>query len=145
MHDFILNCVNRVFYEIYQPKYECSLRITQSWCNYTKSDQYHHRHEHPNSFLSGVFYINADEEVDKITFFNPIRYKQISFIAKEWNVFNSESWWIPVSSGKLVIFPSSLSHAVEYKSGENIRTSLAFNTFPVGKLGSLDGLTELFL
>jgi hypothetical protein len=41
--------------------------ITQSWANYTKKNQYHHTHEHPNSFISGVLYINANEAHDKIT------------------------------------------------------------------------------
>ena len=36
--------------------------ITQSWINYTKRDQHHHRHSHTNSLISGVFYINADKK-----------------------------------------------------------------------------------
>ena len=43
--------------------------ITQSWLNYTETKQFHHRHEHPNSIVSGVFYINCHEEFDKIKFF----------------------------------------------------------------------------
>ena len=44
--------------------------ITQSWLNYTEKDQYHHKHAHPNSIISGVFYINCHESLDKITFFD---------------------------------------------------------------------------
>ena len=29
--------------------------ITQSWLNYTEPGQFHHRHEHSNSYVSGVF------------------------------------------------------------------------------------------
>ena len=29
--------------------------ITQSWLNYTETNQYHHKHAHPNSLVSGVF------------------------------------------------------------------------------------------
>jgi uncharacterized protein (TIGR02466 family) len=44
--------------------------ITQSWLNYTETNQYHHKHAHPNSLVSGVFYVNCHEELDKIKFFN---------------------------------------------------------------------------
>ena len=44
--------------------------ITQSWLNYTEETQYHHIHEHANSLVSGVLYINADKNNDKIKFFN---------------------------------------------------------------------------
>ncbi len=46
--------------------------ITQSWLNYTETNQYHHKHQHPNSLVSGVFYINCDDKFDKIKFFNQI-------------------------------------------------------------------------
>ena len=35
--------------------------ITQSWLNYTEINQFHHKHEHPNSLISGVFYIDCLE------------------------------------------------------------------------------------
>ena len=39
--------------------------ITQSWLNYTETNQYHHKHAHPNSLVSAVFYINCHKELDK--------------------------------------------------------------------------------
>jgi len=36
--------------------------ITQSWINYTETNQFHHRHFHYNSYVSGVFYIDAQKE-----------------------------------------------------------------------------------
>ena len=35
------------------------LRITQSWLNRTKPQEFHHSHHHPNSYLSGVLYITC--------------------------------------------------------------------------------------
>ena len=43
--------------------------ITQSWINYTETNQFHHKHTHSNSYISGVFYIDAQKEVDSITFY----------------------------------------------------------------------------
>ena len=52
--------------------------ITQSWINYTETNQFLHAHAHPNSYLSGVFYVAADKEVDKIQF-SKNSYKKRSF------------------------------------------------------------------
>jgi uncharacterized protein (TIGR02466 family) len=118
--------------------------ITQSWLNYTETNQFHHKHAHPNSLVSGVFYINCDEKFDKIKFFND-KYKPIKLEVKEWNVWNSESWWFPVKTGDIVLFPSSLTHMVENKEGTNTRISLAFNVFIKGTIGNNKNLTELIL
>ncbi len=118
--------------------------ITQSWLNYTETNQYHHKHAHPNSLVSGVFYINCDEKFDKIKFFND-KYKTIKLEVKEWNVWNSETWWFPVKTGDIILFPSSLTHMVETKEGDNTRISLAFNVFIKGTVGVNKNLTELIL
>ena len=126
------------------PKHDVRLRITQSWLNWTKPGQFHHKHAHPNSVISGCFYVNADKESDKIFFYRD-GYKQITFPPVEWNQYNSESWWYPVGSNSLVFFPSSLTHMVQPVGGDETRISLAFNTFPVGYVGDEDSLTALHL
>jgi uncharacterized protein (TIGR02466 family) len=118
--------------------------ITQSWLNYTEVNQYHHKHDHPNSIVSGVLYINSNKNFDKIKFFKK-EYRQIKFNVKEWNAFNSETCFFNVESGQIILFPSSLTHMVETKEGDNTRISLAFNVFVKGKIGSNIELTELSL
>jgi uncharacterized protein (TIGR02466 family) len=118
--------------------------ITQSWLNYTETNQFHHKHAHSNSLVSGVFYINCHEELDKIKFFND-GYKTIKPEIKDWNLYNSESWWFSVKTGDIIMFPSSLSHMVENKEGTNTRISLAFNVFIKGTIGNNKNLTELIL
>lgn len=118
--------------------------ITQSWLNYTETNQFHHRHAHPNSLISGVFYIDCKENVDKIKFFRD-EYKIIKPEIKEWNFWNSESWWFSVKTGDIILFPSSLIHMVENKEGTNTRISLAFNVFLKGKIGNQRSLAELVL
>jgi len=119
--------------------------ITQSWLNYTETNQHHHKHEHPNSFLSGVLYINAVKEYDKIFFYKKDNYRMINPVVEQWNVYNSNLWWFPVETGQLMLFPSSLTHSVETKKGNNTRISLAFNTFVKGTIGNNMELTELML
>ena len=118
--------------------------ITQSWLNFTETNQYHHKHAHTNSLVSGVFYINCHEEHDKIKFFND-RYQTIKPEVKDYNIWNSETWWFSVKTGDVILFPSSLTHMVETKQRENTRISLAFNVFIKGTIGSDKDLNQLTL
>lgn len=142
--EFIKTSVNQCFNELYKPRKEVSLRITQSWLNYTKKDQYHHKHCHANSFLSGVFYVNADSQTDKIVFHDDT-YSQITIPGNENTPVNCKIWSFPVNTGDLFIFPSNLMHSVETLNTDTVRASLAFNTFPVGYIGDDMTLTGLHL
>lgn len=147
LHKFCLESANNFFHELWKPKKELNLYITQSWVNYTAKGQFHHKHAHPNSFISGVFYVNANEQTDKIHFFSDNKHhiNQIRVFPTEYNPFNSESWWLSAGTGKLVLFPSSLEHMVEAVTTEEERISLSFNTFIKGPIGENHTLTELVI
>ena len=134
--------VQDYFDKVISPANNITPYITQSWLNYTETNQYHHKHAHPNSLVSGVFYINCHEEHDKIKFFND-KYQTIKPEVKDYNIWNSQSWWFPVKTGDIILFPSSLTHMVETKQGDNTRISLAFNVFIKGTIGNNKSLTEL--
>jgi uncharacterized protein (TIGR02466 family) len=136
---FVQNCLDEYMKGIYAPKHDVKPYITQSWANYTKAGQFHHKHAHPNSFISGCLYIAA--KGDKIYFYRD-GYQQIKLPTENWNPYNSESWWYEVNEGDVVLFPSSLTHMVQTVDGEE-RISIAFNTFLKGTIGSADDLTEL--
>ena len=136
--------VKDYFDKVISPANNITPYITQSWLNYTETNQYHHKHSQPNLLVSGVFYINCNKDFDKIKFFKE-DYKTIKPEIKEWNIWNSESWWFPVKTGDVILFPSSLTHMVETKQGDNSRISLAFNIFIKGTIGSNKQLTELIL
>jgi uncharacterized protein (TIGR02466 family) len=144
LRDFIENKVAEYFKSVYSPKHDVNLRITQSWCNYTEPGEFHHKHAHPNSFISGVFYPQANKETDKIYFYKD-GFQQIKFPPQEWNIWNSESWWFEIGTGNLILFPSSLEHMVEPVQGNQKRISLSFNTFPIGIIGEAIDLTGLQL
>ena len=144
LKNWIINNINIYFEEIYKPKSKVKLYITQSWCNYTKENQYHHKHRHPNSFISGVYYIDVNEQKDKITFFNDI-YKQLNIEASEYNLYNSTSWFFNLKNNSLVLFPSNLEHMVESVTSKTERVSLSFNTFLKGYLGQDEEATGLHL
>ena len=142
LRDFIESSVSEYFKTIYNPKHQVSLRVTQSWTNYTEPGQWHHKHAHPNSFVSGVFYPQANKETDK-TYFYRGGFDMVKLPPENYNSWNSESWWFDVGTGDLILFPSSLEHMVETVQGDQTRISLSFNTFPVGNIGEEVSLTGL--
>ena len=115
--------------------------ITQSWLNYTQQNQFHHQHAHPNSFLSGAYYISCDNN-DSIHFFN-LNYNQIEPVCDTYTRYNSSQWTHSTNTHDLFIFKSGLSHSVKMKPNNATRISLAFNVFLKGEIGTERHLTYL--
>jgi hypothetical protein len=142
LHDICLAQVKSYIDLVIKPKYKVEPFITQSWINYNNKGESHRKHQHPNSFLSGVLYISANPTEDKITFHKG-EYKQIYIPSDSFDIMNSDSWWFNVDEGKITIFPSNIAHHVEDVVTDETRISLAFNTFLKGTLGENRALTEL--
>ena len=135
-------------------EYDFDFRITQSWLNKTlRNSDGHHVHNHPNSFISGVFYIRVNPDVDYIIFSRPNQ-QLFQFPIKQYNNFNSYQMIVPVYEGQLLLFPSTLIHEVKppqvggMTSSDSIdvyadRVSLSFNVFPTGRIGDISNLNEL--
>jgi uncharacterized protein (TIGR02466 family) len=138
---FVTEVINKYVQRVYKPKYPAEAYVTQSWLNYTAKGEFHHKHEHPNSFISGVLYIHTDPVKDKITFHRS-GYKQLQLATDTFDIYNSDSWWFNVKTGGIVMFPSSLTHHVEDVVADDVRISLAFNSFIKGTLGDNRSLTE---
>lgn len=147
LKSFILKHLHSFSDEFYGSSHTNKLEITQSWVNVTNKSQSHHRHSHPNSLISGVFYLNAIKD-DKIFFFNPYRAVRQFKLAKgrrSNRVEYSDEVGFPIRSGDLIFFPSYIEHEVKVNNTDESRISMAFNTFPKGILGDNLDLTELKL
>jgi uncharacterized protein (TIGR02466 family) len=138
----VMEHINQYARKIISADPELEFYLTQSWLNYTRKGQSHHRHVHTNSLISGVLYINAKKEVDGICFYRNSG-AQISVSDEYVNWYNAPSWRLSVGAGDVVLFPSNLSHGVEQTSGEHTRISLAFNGFVRGQIGSAELLNSL--
>ena len=118
------------------PKHKLEFYITESWLNVTKPGEFHHLHHHPNSIISGVFYVNTVEH--DIIYFTDPNYKikgRLDFGQKFHTLWNSVQWWLPVENNQLILFPSWLEHEVKRVLGDKDRISISFNTFVRGNLG----------
>jgi uncharacterized protein (TIGR02466 family) len=141
---FIENSLKKYFEQTYTSANDIKLYITQSWTNYTLPGQYHHKHSHSNSLVSGVFYISTVDDRDRIMFFRPGS-EVISLPAVTYHRYNSSAWWLEAITGNLMLFPSSLEHMVETTQTDKTRISLSFNTFVSGQLGTPDSMNYLEL
>lgn len=120
------------------------LEITQCWTNRNPQGSKHHEHIHPNSIVSGVFYFRIHEKLPPIQFSKAIM-GSLKLEPIKWNNLNSETFMLPLVSGELILFPSTLKHSVPVNQCEEARISMSFNTFVRGELGSVDQLTHLDL
>ena len=123
---------------------DLEIYITNSWVNETNPNQQHYLHNHSNSILSGVYYINVEDSLPLITFNRMQLPFLLNIVPKEFTMFNSTEWSIPVENGSLIIFPSTLYHYVKPNDSNKPRHSLAFNSFVKGNIGFNKG-SELIL
>ena len=146
LRDFVQSKIDLYFNDIICPATNTSIYITQSWMNITEKNQYHHKHNHSNSYLSGVFYIDTHPSEDKIHFTsNNTSLWPLLIDQKEFNAFNSPDWWLSAQTGKILLFPSSLSHYVSSVQTDTQRVSISFNTFLRGDIGNADSAAGITL
>jgi uncharacterized protein (TIGR02466 family) len=136
----IYNKVEDYFNRVIIPNNNIKPYITQSWVNITDEGGYHHKHDHPNSIISGVFYLSSDY----ITF-EKREYQAIQINVKKVTDLNCFSYILPVFKNEVILFPSNTLHYVSDYNQKTQRISLAFNVFVKGKIGSNLKLTELNL
>lgn len=119
-------------------KREVSFRMTESWYRETKCNQDHSMHHHPNSVLSGVYYINVPKgnNHDAINFYCEntfFKNFQFNWTPNEYNKYNSNDLQIPVESDTIILFPSWINHYVTTNvSPDESRQIISFNFFVKG-------------
>ncbi len=124
---------------------DIEMYITQSWTSLNPKGAWFHQHNHVNSIVSGTFYLQANKDSPYFVLHRPKNEFVYNFHPKEYNIFNSQLIKIPVSTNKLILFPSQLEHHVDANQTEMDRISLAFNSFFKGRIGDRDSLNELIL
>jgi uncharacterized protein (TIGR02466 family) len=103
-------------------------RITGCWATVLAPGAAHRRHNHPNNFLSGVYYVCTGPGADTINFHDPRA--QASVIRPpvvELTAGNTDQVVVRVRDGTLLMFPSYLEHSVDANAGAQERVSLSFN------------------
>ena len=90
-------------------------------------------HNHGNTSMSGVYYVQTPPKCGNITFNHPaFDLVNLSYMNKmnNFNAYNSPSWSLPVKAGLLYLFPGYLNHLVGSNMNKTTkRISVSFNLF----------------
>ena len=114
------------------------IELTGMWSNILKPGETHPPHTHSNNYISGVYYVQADNEptTPAINFLDPrgqtcvLQPQQ-----KRYNIYNSTRHSLPAKVNRMILFPSWLSHFVPVNYSKIDRISIAFNAMLKGKVG----------
>lgn len=97
--------------------------IKESWFTRTQKNEYHHRHLHAFSEISGVYYVKTNGNDGSIAFYPP---SSILFVSKIYSGKSDTITYRP-EVGKLLLWPSLLEHGVISNQTDDDRISLSFN------------------
>lgn len=127
LHKLIDDEVKHYLAQVYtmEPQ-DCAM--TGMWSNVALAGATHHIHVHPNSFLSGVIYLNVPPGSGDLFFTRP-GFDVYHPNYRNWHPFTARSLNVTPARGMMMLFPSYLPHGTEpgtQESGEH-RISLSFN------------------
>tara|TARA_B100001996_G_scaffold340660_1_gene294296 strand:+ start:69 stop:689 length:621 start_codon:yes stop_codon:yes gene_type:complete len=103
------------------------------WININYPGSYNIKHDHPNSDLSGVFWIKAGaDDMGELILDDPFSYSRFQegvcySIEYQKKHGLCKSFNINPQEGELVIFPSNLEHSVDINNSKEERISVSFN------------------
>jgi uncharacterized protein (TIGR02466 family) len=101
------------------------LMITGCWANINPPGSYHPTHNHPNNFLSGVYYVAAPDAGSQLVFQDPR--PGIIMPGSKLGRYTANVAVAQVKAGRMLFFPSWLRHSVPSHEGPAERISIAFN------------------
>lgn len=108
-----------------------SIKCLNLWVNVNNSkSSYNRMHIHPQSTISGVYYVKCNERSGGLCF--PRDSREVYILEttgkfSEQNKFNCCQAKYSPEPGKLLLFPSYLPHYVENNQDDEERISIAFN------------------
>ena len=103
--------------------------MSDCWLNIMPSQTSHGLHLHPNSFVSGTYYVSTPKESAAIKFEDPRLDKFMYAPPRKFNcrAENKNFVSVPVHAGTLVLFESWLRHEVPASTNTEERVSVSFN------------------
>jgi len=130
----LLDCYEDYVNNILQIKNE--FYICNSWCTLQKKGEFHPSHTHPNHIFSAVYYAKAQKS-SLIFHLERSRIQEnfhFDYEIKEYNIYNSTSWFVEVNSGDVIIFPGQLKHGSSVCENDE-RIIVGSSLFIKGKIG----------
>ena len=127
LQKFIINCLSG-----FPVILESTNIKVEAWININKPGDYNIKHNHPNSNLAGVLWIQCPQNSGDIVFESPNDFQTYNEIEsynpqfKIQNKFHHTYCFNPVE-GRILVFPAHLSHSVNENKSYGDRISVSFN------------------
>jgi uncharacterized protein (TIGR02466 family) len=126
----LIGCINEAAESVleYLRIGHAGFMVTGCWANVNAPGAGHRAHDHPNNYLSGVYYVRTHPSANTINFLDPrpqaavIRPPVTALTAE-----NTEQVVVQIKDGTLLIFPAWLRHSVDPNRSSRMRISLGFN------------------
>jgi len=115
-------------------RYKHKFRMTTSWFTKTEKNEESGFHNHRNTFISCILYLNVDDKSGTLSFIDYNVNKMFQLTPIEYNNFNSETIRVKPENNMIIFFPSEMYHKVCLHESDNPRISLACNFIPVGAI-----------
>jgi uncharacterized protein (TIGR02466 family) len=134
LHQQVLSHIGKYVTEL-QVDPNVQFYVNCSWGVYHNKGDWAHSHDHNNSLLSGVVYIDVDDDSGSLSFHKDWQTLFPNAICPSFtgdNVFNSNQAMLTPVSGEIVIFPSHVMHSVSESKSDKTRRCVAFNVFAKG-------------
>ncbi len=104
------------------------MAIQSLWANRNGPGDYNAQHVHPNSFLSGSYYLTVPPDSGNIEIADPVRERVMDAYPLRADArHHMRRVEYRCREGLLIMFPSWLSHGVQPNRSHGMRYSLAFN------------------
>ncbi|MFK8139463.1 MAG: TIGR02466 family protein [Bdellovibrionales bacterium] len=105
------------------------LQMSNCWANIMPTGTNHSGHIHPNSVLSGTYYLQIPEDSPSIKFEDPRLGLMMNSPRKIWDASEKNQHFVKLNlmDGDLVLFESWLRHEVPANPSEFDRISISFN------------------
>lgn len=146
LHEIVLREIEAYTREVLAVNRSIEFYVTDSWINVYRRGQFAGPHTHNNSLISGVLYLQVNEQSGALVFQRDIHSlvpfpPSLDLDMDFFNLYNCKSWVHKPKIGDICLFPSVVMHAADPNESDEDRICLAFNVFVRGNIGALHKLS----
>lgn len=121
--------------------------VCNAWINISGKHAYDVCHVHPQSLLSGVFYVKVPANSGALTFRNDKEFQSFrEWQLKSWALTDrynmSPAFECAPAEGRMILFPAWLPHEVGINLSDEDRISISFNVLDFPRKVTLQGSAE---
>ena len=123
----IVRAAARGAFEFLGVSYE-AFEITGCWANVNPRGGINSSHNHPNNYLSGVYYVQVPPGTGQIVFADPRPQAAVMVpTTQRYNKFTGNKITADAKEGRMFLFPGWLFHSVPVNRSDADRISISFN------------------